>query len=235
MDTAKLSKTEKITAAFNGLIQYSLQHPQDANLPVLWQQLDQVLERLPQDLVLAIAGDAIVQLVEICAARAELLLGDWQYQYDPPAIDLEEPVLTDDLLAGFLRHTMSLNLEELLEEDEPQQRNRQAQAEDSVVGEVEKTVVLEMLDQMELKQTALTVAYEESISEWSTVVRQWIETQPQPIDLETILLNVGLSPVRVWLGLLLATPGYCWEHHWESAEAFYAPANARCSIDISEK
>lgn len=208
---------------FDALVQDAIARPAQADLVMLWQQLDRVLEKLPQEVWLPIAGDAIAQFSEICAARAEVLLDDWQSRYSPPVLDLTEPVLTDELLAGILRHTMNLNLENLLEEVDPQTRNRLPSPDDSIVGDVDKDDLLEMLDEIELKQTALQIAYEESISDWSAIVQRWINAQSRTIDLATLLANVELSPVKAWLGLLLADPGYLWEHQWETDEEFYLP------------
>lgn len=215
---------------FNASIQAAIAQPAQANLILLGQQLDLILSQLPQDVWLSVAGDAIAQFAEICAARAELLLEDWQSRHSPTDKSLTEPVLTDELLSGILRHTMSLNLETLLEETDPQHRNRPPSPNDSVVGDVDKHTVLDMLDQMESKQHALQIAYEESISEWTSMVRQWVEAQPQPVDLETLLTQIGLSPVKAWLGLLLASPGFRWEHQWRTDEEFYLPQNVRVLV-----
>jgi hypothetical protein len=217
---------------FNALVQEAIAQPERADLSMLWQQLDQMLEKLPQEVWLSVAGEAIAQFAGICAARAEFLLDDWQSRYSPRGIDLTEPVLTDDLLAGILRHTMSLNLEPLMEDIEPQHRNRAPSADESIVGDVGKDELFEMLDQMELKQMALQTAYEESISDWSAAIRQWVDAQAQPIDLATLLANIKLSPVKAWLGLLLADPGYRWQHHWKTDEEFYSP---RCAKLLSRR
>jgi hypothetical protein len=212
---------------FQALIQDAIAQPEHADLINLWQQLDQILEQLPEEIWLQVAGEAIAQLADVCAARAECLLEEWQARHNPVTEVLTEPVLTDDLLGGILRHSMSLNLENLLEDLPPQQRNRHPSPNDSIVGNVDKTVVLTMLDQMELKQTALQTAYEESISEWSATVQQWVEEQTQPVTLESLLRHSELSPVKVWLGLLLANPAYQWEHQWKTDQDFYSPHNVR--------
>lgn len=224
MEMRRSNREEENLAAFKVLVQATLTQPIDADWERLWQSLERVLENLSQDEILKVAGDAIVQLAEICMMRAGALLDGWQSQYHSYSVSMlqEEPILPDELLAGVLRHTMTLNLEELLEEVDPQRRFRRSE-EDSLVGNVEKHVVLEMVEQIELKQAALQPAYEESISAWSTTVRQWIETQPQPIGLNAVLNEVNLLPVQTWLGLLLSDPGYQWEHQWKTEEEFYCP------------
>lgn len=225
MGMIESTQNQQRMTEFNTRLQDAIAQPANANLNLLWHQLELVLSNLPEEEVLKVAGDAIAQLALICAARATLFLEDWQTRYNPPFISLVEPVLSDDLLAGVLRQTMSLNLENLLEEADPQRRSERLRPEDSVVLDVEKAAVLEMLDQIELKQAALHIAYEESISEWSVVVLQWVNGRSQPVSLATILSNVELPPVRIWLGLLLANPSLRWEHQWKTEEEFYDPNN----------
>ncbi|PSB22747.1 hypothetical protein C7B76_02735 [filamentous cyanobacterium CCP2] len=212
---------EQPIAEFNTLIQDAFTQPMQANLKTLHQRLDLALTDLPKEQVLKIAGEAVAQLAEICAIRADLLLNEWQSRYQNSSECLVEPVLSDELLAGVLRHTMTLHLNELLEEGDPQRRDRRSGLEGSVVGDVEKGAVLEMVEQIELKRAALQTAYEESISTWSATVRQWLQAQPQPVNLESILREVQLLPIQIWLGLLLSDPSYQWEHHWQTVEEFY--------------
>ncbi|NJN85854.1 MAG: hypothetical protein HC881_05485 [Leptolyngbyaceae cyanobacterium SL_7_1] len=211
---------------FDSLLKQAIAQPAEADLKKLWQWLDLLLEYLPQDKVLRVAGEAIAQLAIVCANRAALLLEEWQLRYDDSPVLLEEPVLSDELLTGILRHTMSLNLEDLIEEVDPQHRQERSPSGDSVVAGVDKEAVLAMVDQLELKQLILQTAYTESVSNWSTALHQWIELQPQPVGLEAVLSGIEeLSPVQVWLGLLLSDSEYQWQHRWETDEEFYRPSS----------
>lgn len=219
-----------ISPEFDGLIQQAIACPATVEFQIFWELLMPILERLPRSERLQVAGEAIAQLAAVCAARADWLLEGWQSKYSPvPAEPFGEPIVTDDMLTGVLRHTMNLNLDEILESLEPQQRSGRSNPDDSLAESVDKDVLLEMLDQINVKQLALDTAYEESISDWSGTVREWLQAQPQPVNMETVLQNVHLSPVRVWLGLLLGS-GYQWEHQWETEEEFYRPANLRVSL-----
>ncbi len=219
-----------VSLEFDGLVQRAIAHPATVEFQVFWELLVPILERLPQNERLQVAGEAIAQLATVCAARASWLLEGWQRKYDPtPSESLGEPVLTDDMLAGVLRHTMSLNLDEILESLEPQQRSGRSYPEDSFAEVVDKDALLEILDQMNAKQSSLSTAYEESISDWSRTVCDWLQTQPKSVDMATVFRSVHLSPVRIWLGLLLGS-GYQWEHSWETEEEFYRPVNIRVSL-----
>jgi hypothetical protein len=234
MGTAGADNTHMpISPEFDGLVQQAIAHPSTAEFQVFWELLVPILEQLPQSKRLHVAGEAIAQLATVCAARATWLLDGWQSKYTPaPSELIGEPVLTDDMLAGVLRHTMSLNLDEILESLELQQRSGRSHPDDSLAEAIDKDALLEMLDQISAKQSALETAYEESISDWSGTVREWLQVQPQPVDMGTVFQNVHLSPVRVWLGLLLGT-GYQWEHRWQTEEEFYRPANIRVSCQPS--
>ncbi len=219
-----------ISLEFDGLVQQAIAYPATAEFQVFWELLVPILERLPQTERLQVAGEAIAQLATVCAARAAWLLEGWQRKYDPaPSEVVGEPILTDDMLAGVLRHTMSLNLDEILESLEPQQRSGRLYPEDSLAEAIDKDALLEMIDKMNEKQSALAMAYEESISDWSRMVREWLQMQPQSVDMATVFQSVHLSPVRIWLGLLLGS-GYQWEHSWHTEEEFYRPVNIRVSL-----
>lgn len=185
------------------VFEQAIAHPESANLAQLWSEVEQQLGRLEREERLRMAGEAIAQLAEICYARAEWMLGDWDSRWSDRPI--EEPVLTEDMLSGFLRQSMSLNLEELLEEF-IQTRTRSAPA-DSVVAAVEKQAVLDWLDQEE-KERALSVAHDENVSEWVGLIQAWLDAHQQKGMFSAIVRDLQnqdahLTPIAVWLGLLL--------------------------------
>jgi hypothetical protein len=188
---------------FKWVLEQAIAHPESADLAQLWSEVEQRLGKLERDEKLRLAGEAIAQLAEICYARAEWMLGDWDSRWsDRPT---EEPVLTEDMLSGFLRQSMSLNLEAILE-DFIQTRNRQT-PEDSVVVEVEKQAVLDWLDQEE-KEQALAVAHDENVSEWIGLIQAWLDAHQQKGMFSAIVHDLQsrdahLTPIAVWLGLLL--------------------------------
>ncbi|MBD1909861.1 MULTISPECIES: hypothetical protein [unclassified Leptolyngbya] len=191
-------------------LQAAIADPESANLAQLWREVEQQLAGLERDEKLRAAGEAIALLAELHFARAQWLLNNWEERWsDRPEFD-EEPLLTDDMLAGFLRQTMSLNLDDILESF-TQTRTRR-EPEDPIVGEVEKQAVLNWLEQetkaQQEKEQALSVAHDENVSEWIQLIRTWLQKHHTGANFSALAwdlqqTNPHMSLVTVWLGLLL--------------------------------
>lgn len=189
------------TTEFNLAIQQAIAVPATANLRQLLHQFEQVLAELPQAAWLPIAGNLLAQLTEVLTARATYLLDEWEEKYHPVE---GEPILTADMLQHFLRQTMTLNLEGLI--DQPASSSTTPPI-DSVIGSVDKTNLLEFLDQLEQEQTkehALAVAHDEDVSAWINAIVQWMQADHAPeISLLELQRSLKMPLVEVWLALLL--------------------------------
>jgi len=212
-------------------LEVALSQPETANLARLWQEVEQKLAGLSREEMLRAAGEAIAQLAEIQFARAQWMLNHWEDQWNDCPLEVEEePVLNDELLSVFLRQTMSLNLDDVMESF-TQTRTRQ-NPEDSIAGAVEKQAVLDWLEQEEHdKEQALSVAHDENISEWIQLIHKWLKEHQFKAQFSTLVgdlqqVDPHLNRVAVWLGLLLG--GFALERaedkfysrdYWISGEA----------------
>jgi len=181
--------------------------PSSANLRQLLQGLEQLLVGLPQEAQLQLAGTILAQLVEIYACRANCLFEEWEEKHNPIQ---DEPILTGELLHEVLRQTMTLNLDDVL--DDPDSWQRSSQPSDSVAGAVDKSNLLEFLAQMESerKQDALAVAHDEDISAWIGAIAHWMkEHQSQDVSLLELQRSLQMPFIEIWLALLLG--GYAIE------------------------
>lgn len=182
----------------------ALEDPAEADLRALWQHFEQASATLSTQERLQLGSQAIRCLADIYQTKANELLDDWEYAYDP-----QDPNLPDDWLQGLVRKTQQVDLSELTAP--VQRRPRRASGKmppraGSVVGEVPKANVLEMLDQVELetqKAEALAVAHEEKIEHWLDEIKGWFEQHPQPIPLRELQQTLGWPLVQLWLSLLL--------------------------------
>lgn len=204
-------QTGQTQLALNLAIQQAIADPSTADLTHLLQMLEQALLKLPQETQLRVAGELLYQLAEVCAARATYLLENWEEKHNPC---LTEPILSAEMLQEVLRHSMTLNLDGVLEAA-PIRQWTVHQAE-SVVEEVEKTNLLEFLDrfdQEQAKQKALNVAHNEDVSTWIQAINRWIQHHNQEIALLELQRSLQMPLVEVWLALLLG--GYCIEQRGE--------------------
>lgn len=204
-------QTGQVQLALNTAIQQAIADPSTANLTHLLQMVEQSLVQLPQEAQLRVAGELLYQLAEVCAARAIYLLEDWEEKHNPC---LTEPILTATMLQEVLRHSMTLNLDGVLEEASPQPWA--SQPAESVIAELDKSSLLELLnhlDQEQAKQKALDVAHNEDVSAWIQAIAAWMQNHSQEISLLELQQSLQMPLVEVWLALLLG--GYRVEQRGE--------------------
>ena len=196
-------------------LQAAIANPDEANLRQLLAELEHVVGHLPQATQLVIAGSLLTQVVEVYVRRANRLLASWEerYQSDPT-----EPVLTAEMLHEVLRQTITLHLDDVLEDYVSSPRQSQPAVEDdSIAATVDKENVLEMLEaiaEAEAKQKALSVAHAEDMSAWANAIAQWMQQQNRPIvPFLELQRSLEMPMVEVWLGILFG--GYPLEQRGE--------------------
>lgn len=203
---------ESLNQDLTHAIKQAIADPISADLQKLLDGLERSLLGLAEETQLRIAGNIFAQLVEIYASRFEQILGSWEEKYSPVQ---EEPVLTADMLQDVLRHSMTLNLEEVVE-DLPSP-SLTFQPTNSMIGEVEKATLLEFLhqfDQEQAKQSVLNIAHSENISRWVEAIAHWLQAHPDPeISLLELQESLRMPLIEVWLALLLG--GYRIEQRGE--------------------
>jgi hypothetical protein len=192
---------------FRLAVEQAIAHPETANLEQIWHYAEQQIARLEREEKLRVAGEAIAQLCEVHASRAEWLLNSWEQRWSD-RLDTE-PVLTDEMLSSFLRQTMSLGLDEMLENFlQTRSRNAGDASGHSTVEEIEKDKLLNWLDQEEEHQKAIAVAHEENVSIWAGLIRDWLNTHGQSSRFSDLARGLqqqhpDMTWVAIWLGLLL--------------------------------
>ncbi len=176
--------------------------PETVNVLSLWAQFEGELAGLEQRDRLRVAGDILVQLAGLCETKADLLWDDWQ-----DAHNAEGPVMGDDWLQGLTRQTQELDFSGLVNRSYETSSNRLDEGktdEDSVVGDVEKLSVLDMVDALEdveLKSQALAVSHAENVSAWIEALAEKQEKSPQ--RLVDIQRQLKMPMVEVWIAALL--------------------------------
>jgi hypothetical protein len=197
--------------------------PETADLRSLCNALKQTLSDQSLAEQLAVAGDVLVQLSEVYAARADLLISRWERRHNPT-----EPVVNLEKCVDLFVQSLSLDVTDLFEEPEPMQypanrkKKSSAQADGSVVGEVDKDALLNWVDQMAAEQTLdelqmaeqiRDLAHGENVEEWSKAIAQYLQHLHSNIRLPDLQQALKMSIVELWLGLLLG--GYPLEQQGE--------------------
>lgn len=187
--------------------------PETADLRSLCDALEQLLWQQPLSEQLRVAAEVLVLLCEVCAARAEWLIAGWEHRHTPtePVVDLQECV---DLFV----QSLSLDVAELFEAPEPVQypanRRQKSQLDpnDSVVGEVDKATLLDLVDELSKEQLLTEVevveqirslAHGENVEVWSRAIDQALQSFNSAARLIELQQTLHMPMVEVWLGLLL--------------------------------
>lgn len=181
------------------------QVPEEADLSALWAQFAEVIDKLPLQEQLRVGGMVLDQLAEICQTKAEFLWDDWQ-----DAHNTEGPVLDEDWLQGLVRQSQHVDVSELVKpisrRREGSEGKRSDRRDESLVGEVEKANVLAMVDDIEAieqKQSALAVAHDENASAWSQRIADYLENQSRSVRLVELQHQLQRPLIELWLGALL--------------------------------
>lgn len=174
--------------------------PEEANILELWQQFEVVMAELPWQEQLRMGGEVLAQLAEICEAKSEVLWEDWQ-----DANNIDGPVVDSDWLRGLTRQTQEIDFSELVQRSERfTQELEEICDDDSIVGEVDKQIVLDLLDKSTLaeqKANALAVSHAEDVSAWVQALAQMKGQEARKlVDLQT---QLKMPLVEVWIAALL--------------------------------
>ncbi|MGB3297744.1 MAG: hypothetical protein WBA76_05700 [Phormidesmis sp.] len=143
-----------------------------------------------------------MRLARLCEAKSDVLWEDWQ-----DAHNADGPVMDGNWLQGVIRQTQELDFSELVKRsyntsgDRPDEDKAD---EDSVVGDVEKVSVLDMIDALEdadLKRQALAVSHAENVSDWVKALADGQVDSPQRlVDLQR---QLQMPLIEVWIAALL--------------------------------
>ncbi|OUC15079.1 MAG: hypothetical protein B0A82_08860 [Alkalinema sp. CACIAM 70d] len=187
--------------------------PETADLRSLCDTLEQTLSDHSLAEQLAVAGQVLMQLSEVYAERANLLMSGWERRHNPA-----EPVVNLDACVDLFVQSLALDVSDLFEESEPVQypthrkQRSSAQIDGSVVGAVDKEALLHWVDQLaaeppldeaQMAEQIQELAHGENVEEWSRAIDQYLGSTCTEIQLVELQKGLAMPIVEVWLGLLL--------------------------------
>lgn len=182
------------------------QAPEAINLAQMLDAVEATAAQLPEAQRLRFAGDALLQIAELCAARAGALMTQWEETHRDPIID-------HGFFADVVRQTMAVDLSDLME---PARRRKprtkrikliEIQA-GSIVAPVDKTAVLALVEQLEIeaeiqKQQGSAIASDEDVTRWISEIAQWLQAVPEDlVSFAQLCHGLQMPWVEVWMGLL---------------------------------
>ena len=182
------------------------QTPEDANLPMVFKLLDLTLVDLDTRSQLRIAGEAVCQIADLFSDRSNFLFEELHSR----AVK-GEPIMADEAFDRYVRQSMVVDFEQFIEPlpSLPRKNHEQAQNGNSIVGAIDKEVLIQALEQESLLsveeefEQAISTAHAEDVSAWVEAIAQYIENNFSPMRLIDLQAALPLSMVEIWLGLLL--------------------------------
>jgi len=187
-------------------LQQAQQMPEAINVAQMLDAVEATAAQLPEAERLRFAGDALLQIAELCAARAGALMTQWEES-------ARDPIVDHGFFADVVRQTMAVDLSDLME---PARRRKprtkrikliEIQA-GSIVAPVDKTAVLALVEQLEIeaeiqKQQGLAIASDEDVTRWISEIAQWLQAVPEDlVSFAQLYHGLQMPWVEVWMGLL---------------------------------
>jgi hypothetical protein len=199
------------------------QMPETVEVVQILDTMEVTAAQLPEAARLQFAGEALLQIAELCAARATVLMTEWEEAY-------RDPIVQQGFFTDLVRQTMSVDLSDLMEPTPPRKartkRVKSAETEEgSVVATVDKAALLAMVDQLESeaaleeerKQQVLQIAHDEDVSRWIEAIAQWLIAIPSHCtSFAHLCQSLEMPQIEIWLGILLG------EFELEQGEEFYS-------------
>jgi hypothetical protein len=200
-------KAEQLELALWDQLQRAQQSPEFLDVESMLDAVEATVAHLPESEQLRFAGEALLQVAELCVARSALWMTEWEESS-------RDPIVERGFFAEVVRQTMAVDLSELMEPISPRkQRVKSTQKpEGSIVAPVGKAAVLAMVEQLEAavadeaerSQEVLAIAHEEKVSFWTEAIERRLQDTPdERISFTELCRYLSMPWVEVWLGLLL--------------------------------
>jgi hypothetical protein len=182
------------------------QSPDEANLPMVFNLLDLTLVELDTRSQLRVAGDAVGQITDLFCDRSNLCFEQLQARANHG-----EPVMSDHAFDRYVRQSVVVDFDQFIQPFEalPRKSSEKIKDGDSVVGAVDKDVLLQVLEQEHLLSweeeldLALSIAHDEDVSAWIKEIAVCLKSNSVDMRFVDLQNKLKLPIVEVWLGLLL--------------------------------
>ena len=225
----------------------AIESPESADVRSLLLSLDRVMEHGDLAQQLAIGAEGLSRIAVVYAARAESLIWEWESQYNPT-----EPVVDTEGCTDLFVQSLHLDLSDLIEPPQAVQypQNRQPPTalatNNSLVGQVDKSAVLAMVEQLEAEDTSIlsdaeqkdlviALAHTEDFSMWKRAIADcFTSTSARCLPLVALVEQIHSSTtleldrkmllVKTWLAVLSG------DFELEQREDFYSQSGVWVSL-----
>jgi hypothetical protein len=188
------------------VISTARQNPEDANFLMVFKLLDLTLVDLDTRSQLRVAGEAVCQIADLFCDRSSFLFEELHSR----AVK-GEPIMADDAFDRYVRQSMVVDFDQFIEplQSLPRKIPEQTKHGNSMVGAIDKEVLIQALEQESLLsveeefERAISTAHAEDVSSWIETISHCITNNSSPMRLIDLQKALKLPIVEIWLGLLL--------------------------------
>jgi hypothetical protein len=192
--------------------------PLDAQLWMLFEDLDEAIDGLPIEQQISVAGEGLARVGEIVGLRAEIHLQEINYLLHPE----QEPVMALDVFDRYVRQSMVVDLEQFCAAPWLPVVERgyvRGVVEPMTEEEVRAEVIVAIHD--EEPESPFALAHDEDIGGWSAKIGDCLEGCGGSMGFWSIVTATELAPVEVLLGLLLGGLSISFGAESDKEENFY--------------
>jgi hypothetical protein len=188
------------------VISIARQTPEDANFLMVFKLLDLTLVDLDTRSKLRIAGEVVCQITDLFCDRSNFLLEELHARAAKG-----EPIMADDAFDRYVRQSMVVDFDQFIEplQSLPRKIPEQTKHGNSIVGAIDKEVLIQALEQESLLsfeeefERAISTAHAEDVSAWIEAIAYSLKINDLPMRLLALHDSLQLPIVEIWLGLLL--------------------------------
>jgi hypothetical protein len=195
--------------------------PLDAQLWMLFEDLDEAIAGLPIEQQISVAGEGLARVGEIVGLRAESYLQEINYLLHPE----QEPVIALDVFDRYVRQSTVVDLDQFCAAPELPEVERgyvRSVVEPMSEEEVKAVVIAAIHD--EEPESPFALAHDEDIGGWSARIGDCLVACGGSMGFWSIVEVTELAPVEVLLGLLLGGLSIAFGAEWDKEENFYRRA-----------
>jgi hypothetical protein len=192
--------------------------PLDAQLWMLFEDLDEAIAGLPIEQQISVAGEGLAQVGEIVGLRAESYLQEINYLLHPE----QEPVMALDVFDRYVRQSMVVDLEQFCAApDLPEVERGYARSVVEPISEEEMRAEVVAALHDEEPESPFALAHDEDFGGWSARIEDCLVECGGSMGFWSIVEVTGLKPVEIWLGLLLGAGALMERSEGGDDEGFY--------------
>jgi hypothetical protein len=192
--------------------------PLDAQLWMLFEDLDEAIIGLSIDQQIFVAGEGLARVGEIVGLRAEIHLQEINYLLHPD----QEPVMALDAFDRYVRQSMVVDLEQFCAAPElPEVERGYARSVVEPISEEEMRAEVVAALHDEEPESPFALAHDEDFGGWSARIEDCLVECGGSMGFWSIVEVTGLKPVEIWLGLLLGAGALMERSEGGDDEGFY--------------